>query len=167
MCLTSNHKLKENFRYVKKGEAGALPKNTNSKYGILFDKCEACASSLSTILRKFQVCQEECGMCLTQKHKFKHKTLFDKCEACASPLRTSLRKKFRYVKKGKAYASPQIHNFKNIKFCFIVVRHVSQQNNEDEAFNIKISNYEVHVLNIHQSFVMINKLIFFLKRIHI
>ena len=48
--------------------------------------------------------------------------------------------KFRYVKKGEACASPQNHKFKNIKFCFIRVRHVPQLDNENETF---ISNFHI------------------------
>ena len=43
-------------------------------------------------------------MCLTFKHEFEAK--------------------FTYVKKGEAYASPQKHKFKNLKFYLIKVRHV-------------------------------------------
>ena len=52
MCLTSKHKLKEKFRFFKEGETFVLPKKTNSKHRILFHKGEACASLLSTNLRR-------------------------------------------------------------------------------------------------------------------
>ena len=48
MCLTSKYKLKEKFRFLKEGEACALL----SKLRILFHKGEACASPLSTSLRR-------------------------------------------------------------------------------------------------------------------
>ena len=144
MSLNPNRKLKEKFRFLKKGEVCASPQKHK------FKNIEFCFIRVRYVFHpqlrvkkksdfsrrvkhvphskntKFYFIRVRHMSCLTPNYKLKEKFRFlKKGETCVSPPITSLRKNSDFSKRVRHAPHP-----KNTKFCFIRVKHVPHPNHK-------------------------------------